>query len=146
MAAFDARVVLPFGDGDQTFRLALAQLLELQEKTNAGPMDLFMRLRGTSWRVEDIHETLRLGLIGGGMSAPDALRLVQRYAYPARPLLECVPIAAMVVGATLSPPEGESVGRQPGKEEAEAETGVSPPPPSTEPAPSSGSAPMSSEA
>ncbi|MFG1247615.1 gene transfer agent family protein [Xanthobacter flavus] len=144
MAAFDARIVLPFGDGDQTFRLALAQLLELQEKTNAGPMDLFMRLRGTSWRVEDIHETLRLGLIGGGMSAPDALRLVQRYAYPARPLLECVPIAAMVVGAALSTPDAE--GRQPGKAEAEAETGVSPPPPSMEPAPSSASPPTPLEA
>lgn len=141
MAAFDGGITAPFGDGDQTFRLALAQLLELQEKADAGPMELLARLRGISWRVQDVRETVRLGLIGGGMSPPDALRLVQRYV-DGRPLLESVPIAALVLMAALQGPEEIA----PGKAEATEETGASPPPPYTDPAPSLGSGPMSSGA
>lgn len=141
MAGFDGRVTLVFGDGEHTFRLPVAQLLELQEKTEAGPLELYDRLRGRNWRVTDLRETIRLGLIGGGMAPADAVRMVQRYV-DGRPLLESVTVAAMVIMAALAMPEAV----EPGKPEAATEMGVSPPSPSTEPAPSSGSDPTLSEA
>lgn len=60
------RIVLSFGDGVYAFALYGAQLEELQEKTDAGPMELYRRLLGGTWRAEDARETIRLGLIGGG--------------------------------------------------------------------------------
>lgn len=139
MAGFDARVTLLWGDGDHIFRLALDQLLELQEKTDAGPLQLLVRVQGQNWRVQDLRETIRLGLIGGGKSPADAMVLVRRYV-DARPLLESVPVALEILVGALTMPE-DSGG---GKATAETETGASPLPPSTQPAPSSGSAPMPS--
>lgn len=141
MASFDARHTMVFGDGEYAFRLAIAQLLELQELTKSGPLELYDRLRGRDWRVQDIREPIRLGLIGAGMAPTDAVRLVQRYVEQ-RPLLESVPVAAIVVMRALAMPEDLHAG----KTEAVTETGASPPPPSTGPVPSSGSDPTSSEA
>lgn len=140
MAGFDARVTIPWADGDHVFRLALDQLLELQDKTDAGPMELMVRLRGQRWRVQDLRETIRLGLIGGGRSPAEAMVLVRRYV-DGRPLLESVPVALEIIVAALTMPEDAGGG----KVAAEMETGASPPPPSTDAAPSSGSGPTPSE-
>lgn len=134
MAAFDARVTISFGDGDHVFRLGLDQLLELQDKTDAGPLQLLRRVQGQDWRVQDLRETIRLGLIGGGKSPAEALVLVKRYV-DARPLLEGVPVALEVLIAALAMPEDQPAGEA----VAETETGASPLPPSMEPAPSSAS-------
>lgn len=135
MAGFDARVTIPWGDGEHVFRLALAQLLELQEKTDAGPVELVARIQAHRWRVQDLRETIRLGLIGGGKTPTEALVLVSRYV-DGRPLLESEPVAAEIITAALALPDAA-----PGKQTAEAETGASPLPPSMGAAPSSGSAP-----
>ncbi|WP_454914983.1 gene transfer agent family protein [Xanthobacter sediminis] len=135
MAGFDARVTIPWGDGDHVFRLALEHLLELQEKTDAGPVELLLRIKGQGWRVQDLRETIRLGLIGGGKTPTEALVLVGRYV-DRRPLLESVPVALEIITAALVTPDDA-----PGKPAAEMETGASPPPPSTDAAPSSGSDP-----
>ena len=72
-------VELDFGDGTHRFRLGFGELEELQEKTGLGPFVLFQRLLGGEWRLADVRETLRVGLIGGGMKPLDALGLVRRY-------------------------------------------------------------------
>lgn len=140
MAAFDARVTIAWGDGDHVFRLALAQLIELQEKADAGPLELYQRISRGHWRVQDLRETIRLGLIGGGLDPAKALVLVKRYT-DERPLLESVPVALEIITAALAMPETPDTG----KAEAVTETGVSPPPPSTDAAPSSGSDQTTSE-
>jgi hypothetical protein len=90
-----------WADGEHVFRLAIGQLRELQEKTNAGPLQLFRRFTLTSdWRIDDVRETIRLALIGGGMKPTDALKLVERYV-DERPLLESIPIAIRVMEAIL---------------------------------------------
>ncbi len=58
--------------------LGLGELLELQEKCDAGPAQIVARLEGGTWRVQDLRETLRLGLIGGGMTPTDAMVKVRR--------------------------------------------------------------------
>lgn len=128
-------IALAFGDGagDQEegqylFRLNLKQVEELQEKCDAGPPAIMQRLLSNTWRVADIRETLRLGLIGGGLEPAKALKLVQRYvddeAFAPNALL-----AISVLQSRLFPFEDDP----PGKALAagtHAQTGASTSPPS----------------
>lgn len=68
-----------FGDGDHLFRLRLKQLAELEEKCGAGIGTIYRRLATGGWYIADCVETIRLGLVGGGMGAHEAYNLVQRY-------------------------------------------------------------------
>jgi hypothetical protein len=62
----DGSVELVFGGDQRKFRLGIAELIALQEKRKSGPMEIVGRLRFGTWFVEDIQETIRIGLIGGG--------------------------------------------------------------------------------
>ena len=90
-----------WGDGEHRFALLLGQIRELQDNTGVGPHQLYLRLFDNAWRVDDLSEILRLGLIGGGMAPVDALKLVARYCYPARPMVESVKPAIAVLAAAL---------------------------------------------
>lgn len=73
------QIELEFGDGTHVFRLGLAQIAELQEKCGAGIGSIYKRLLQADYRAEDCVEAIRLGLIGGGMKAVEARRLVDHY-------------------------------------------------------------------
>jgi hypothetical protein len=60
------RILLPFADGVYAFALWYGQLHELQEKTDAGPLVIYNRVLSGTWRYDDVRETIRLALIGGG--------------------------------------------------------------------------------
>lgn len=96
-----AELTVPWADGEHTFRLPIGQLRELQEKTDCGPMELLRRTANGTWRVDDVRETVRLGLIGGGMDPLRALGLVMRYVDPPRPLAESVPLAQAILSVLL---------------------------------------------
>lgn len=104
------RVTFVWGDGEHTFRLAYKQLRELQDKTGCGPEELAQRIASGKWRVDDLREVLRLGLIGGGMEPTSALTLVIRY-FDGRPLLESKQPAYLILLAILAQPEGDKVGK-----------------------------------
>lgn len=72
-------VTLEFGDGEHLFRLPLKQIAELQEKCDAPLGVVYERVRTGRYKGEDLVETVRLGLIGGGMSGPDARKMIERY-------------------------------------------------------------------
>ena len=116
---------LKFGDGDYLFDLKLPQLAELQEKRDCGIFKLYGRVLKGRYSIgdeivaltnegeaydEDLFETIRLGLIGGGrgrvngkeveVTALTARTLVERYCHPA-PLRESWSIAAAVLGARI---------------------------------------------
>lgn len=100
-----AKITLLWGDGDRAFRLAIGQLRELQDKCDAGPAEILGRLSNGTWRVDDIRETLRLGLIGGGATPTDALVLTARYV-DNRPLMENVmPAQAVLLAAIVGEEE-----------------------------------------
>lgn len=133
------KVEFDWADGRHAFRLGIGELEELQEKTGAGPYELLRRLHSGAWRVAEVRETLRLGLIGGGMAADAARRLVDRYAGPGQ-LLDAVVPALVVLNAALAgapdEPVGGPVGNAGAAKEAEAPpspTAGSPSPPSTAP-------------
>lgn len=129
-----AVIRLDFGPGEQTFRLPIAQLEELQEARDCGPLVLLARLQGQQWRTQDITETIRLGLIGGGMDPMKALAMVRRYVTdrPDPEWFEAAKIAEGILGAALIGVEDEPLG----KTEGETET-----PPSRSPEESGGSLP-----
>jgi hypothetical protein len=68
-----------FGEGYYDFSLPIKQIERLQELTGVGPMPLYNRIRGNEWKVSDLIETIRLGLIGGGMAPQEAFQLVSTY-------------------------------------------------------------------
>lgn len=103
-----AELTVPWADGDYTFRLPWGQLTTLQEEVGAGPYVVLDRLRDRSAKqkpiegdddaaaaddgepaddfpppprcsVKEISTVIRLGLIGGGLPAAKALRLVRTY-------------------------------------------------------------------
>jgi hypothetical protein len=116
-----ARVTLPFADGEYTFRLAIGQLVELQDKTKIGPFALCKRLMEGNWLAEDCYEIVRLGLIGGGMAPLPALSLAQRYVRD-RPLMEGVSPAIRILSAAVFGDESDEVGKKASPEEAETTT------------------------
>lgn len=120
-----AALELHFADGEYLFDLKLPQLAELQEKRGAGIFKIYGRvmkgrylLGGESITLpeegeafaEDIFETIRLGLLGGGrglvdgkeveVSALTAKRLVETYCHAA-PLRESWAVAAAVLAARI---------------------------------------------
>lgn len=68
--------MLVWDGGEHPFRLGLGQLRALQSATGVGPLFLLGRITGSQWLVDDIIDTVRLGLIGGGMSEEAAKKLV----------------------------------------------------------------------
>lgn len=107
-----AEVTLDWADGTYVFSLKLDQLVELQEKTGAGPWYIQWALQAAVMGSvaglappKDVSpayvtETLRLGLIGGGMAAVDALKKVRAYCGPGQ-LSENVAHAFAVVSVAL---------------------------------------------
>lgn len=115
---------LAFADGTYTFVLGLAQIHELQTKCKAGIGALYARvLQGrvaedvsvghpayAAYHIEDLVETVRQGLIGGGAGTVDgkevkvgALRaneLIERYLLP-MPLAEQWNLAAAILFAKI---------------------------------------------
>jgi len=117
----NARVELDFADGTYGFRLAIGELEELQEKTGVGPYALLRRLLANDWKIEDVRETIRLGLIGDGVKPNDALNLVRRYVDQRAEWINNSMLAQAIVSAALIGAPEEA----PGKSSApEDETGA----------------------
>jgi len=135
-----AKYRAPFGDGVYDFVLDIGGLEELQEKTDCGPEELYHRVSNGNWRVADLREPIRIGLIRGGMNPMRALAMQARYAaegYLAslKPLVLGI-LAASLVGA---PDEDAPSGEHKAEEKDPSPAGKSASQGSTPPAPKSGS-------
>lgn len=109
----DGSIELEFGDGRYPFKLGWGELIKLQEKTDTGPYMLQLRLGRGDWKVQDIEETIRWGLIGGGMTPVDASKLIKLYVH-GRPLLEdngpLLTATAVITAALVGAPEEGALG------------------------------------
>lgn len=119
-------VQLEFGDGRYLFRLTLAGVDEIQRKCKAGMGEVYSRvlagryvapggadfgnpLEG-KWRIEDLIEIIRQGLIGGGEGLADekpvkvdalvANAMIERYVNP-QPYAKAWSIAAAICMACI---------------------------------------------
>ncbi|MGI2036410.1 gene transfer agent family protein [Rhizobium panacihumi] len=72
-----------------------------------------LRSIGGDWRIEDVRETIRLGLIGGGATPSDASVAVMTYVDQVErfPIVDNIGIASAVLIHALTAPEGEKVGK-----------------------------------
>lgn len=88
-------------------------------------LNLFATLRniGGDWRVDDVRETIRLGLIGGGLTPSDAFLLVASYV-DARPLHENVGIAASILMHAIVGDPDDPVGKPVAETETTNQTDV----------------------
>lgn len=125
---------LDWADGTYTFRLGLAQLEELEEKRDLSIFTLAARLSPNvrAARVADISETLRIGLIGGGMTPVDALALVRRYV-DERPLDESRDVAYSVTLAAIARVHPGDLGDESGEAPAVEPSGSTSPQSTPEP-------------
>src|SRR4051812_24687773 len=89
-----------FGDGEHTFRLASAQIRELETKCGSGIGAIANRLFARNFAQADINETIRLALIGGGMAPRRAHELIVAYV-EGRPLIETYELAVKILQRTL---------------------------------------------
>lgn len=96
-----------WADGVYSFRIAYGQWLELDQLLQVGPLALYKRLLLGDWKANDIREITRVGLIGGGGSPAQALRLVKVYVED-RPIAEGVGLALKILAAALFLPDGVS--------------------------------------
>lgn len=73
--------VLEWGDSEYVFALPGKCVEELQKLTGHGLLNIATRLQDKSgdWKLEEVRHVIRLGLIGGGMGAVEASRLVNMY-------------------------------------------------------------------
>ncbi|THK38104.1 gene transfer agent family protein [Ensifer sp. MPMI2T] len=104
-----AAIDLDWGDSTYRFALRWGELAELQERVDAGPYVVLHRLHSHQWRIEDISNVIRLGLIGGGMEPAAALRKVRTYV-ESRPPLENHSHALAILSAGLLGAPEEPVG------------------------------------
>jgi hypothetical protein len=63
--------------GEHAFRLGIGELRAIEQKSEAGCAVIMMRLLTTAWKIDDVIQPIRLGLIGGGMAERDAQRVLE---------------------------------------------------------------------
>lgn len=132
-------IVLEFGGEERTFRLGVGQWRKIQEVCDAGPAELLARLSPAfaaaqqgigfaeivgmgllgRWRVDDVREPVRQGLLGAldaagkpVLEAKAVDRLVVEYV-DERPLLESVVTAYKVVLASVVGVDDEAASGEP---------------------------------
>lgn len=114
-------VDLTWPGGEHEFKLTIDLLRALQDKCDAGPQHILERLGNRRWMVNDVTETIRLGLEGGGM-AKDAARKMVRLYVEDRPLTESVMTAQAVLMLALFGNEDDMPGEPPAGEESQIRT------------------------
>jgi len=123
------KVTINWVQGEHDFALNIGELRALQKNCDAGPELILTRLKAGSWMVDDIFETLRLGLIGAGMDGKEAGPMVRR-AFDQNPAFALKLPAYQVLAAALIGEADDLVGEEAGVK-PEVETGSFPD--STEP-------------
>lgn len=118
----NGRVSLDWGDGEHEFNIAkIKEALELEDNCKCGVAEIFERLKSGKWYVNDIRETLRLGLIGGGKEPVKALMLIRRY-FDDRPWQESVQTAMIVLMAAMVGVPGDQIGKTADSDSTEKKT------------------------
>lgn len=145
MSVPNGRVTISFGGEDREFNIAvLKYALELQDICNCGPQELLARFLNGTWRLTDLRETIRIGLIGAGMEPGAAQKLVKTYV-DERPWMESLPTVKVIVMAALVGIPGDEPGkkaiaeRTPTEDRPSSETAALSVPQSTDLAQDSGS-------
>jgi hypothetical protein len=66
---------------------------------------VLQRLHSGAWRVEDITNIIRLGLIGGGLEPSPALKLTRAYVETRPPMENLIPAQIILSAALMGAPD-----------------------------------------
>lgn len=69
-----------FGDAEHPFKLDAGMILELERVTGSGIGAMARRFFAADFSFTELTETIRLGLVGGGLDPKEASALVTTYA------------------------------------------------------------------
>ncbi len=111
----DGRIEADFADGHYEFRLAWGELEKLQDSLDCGPLVVLDRLQMRQWKIRDVREVIRLGLIGGGLDAGKALKLVRAYVEDDGSVMLNAVLAFRILAASLVGAPDEPEETPPGK-------------------------------
>lgn len=103
-------IELVWPGGEHTFDLRIGELQALQDACDAGPEFILNRILAGQWRYADLFDTIRLGLIGGGMERAEASK-VARNAFERSPLVSFKLTASSILGQALYGVEDDPVGK-----------------------------------
>ena len=87
-----------FGDGEHVFTLTDDMIAELERIADLGIGALYLRAANMQFKLAELIEVIRLGLIGGGTSPSRAAQLVDTYARN-QPVDDLYPLAMDVLDA-----------------------------------------------
>lgn len=105
-------LVLDWAGGEDAFCLAkVGLILDLEDKCKAGIGVIAARLESGAYYLNDVRETIRLGLIGGGKSPDQAMAAVRNHV-DGTPLGHCQIVAYEIVKAVLIGVPHDPVGDQ----------------------------------
>lgn len=125
IGAADARVDVFVGEGTFPAALTIGGLQNLERASGHGVWLLFERARNLHVTSTELRETIRWGLIGGGMAQAEAARLLDTYVTTGH-LTEYVPTAVTILYAALYGPEDDPVEEDPSEGEPQAPTNETP--------------------
>lgn len=131
----NGKVRLAWLGGEHDFNIAQYKtLLQLEAKCDAGVRAIMLRIETDTWKVDDLREVIRLGLIGAGTPPDQAQQLIKTYVDDC-PLQHSKQVAYQIIAAAMiGVPGDNSVGkRRPAR--AKTETTDSSAPKSTASAP-----------
>ena len=102
-----------FGDGEYTFALTDSMIAELERLAELGIGAFYLRAVNMQFKLADLIEVIRLGLIGGGTAPERAAQLVDTYARN-QAIDDLYPLALNILDARW----GGAVEAEPQSEEA----------------------------
>ena len=103
-----------FGDGDRDFALPAKMILELERKRSIAFGALLNRVRAGQFYFDDVAETIRLALIGGGAPPHEAHALVTAYVgTEGNPLIEAQILATEILLDHYAGKPAEQVSNEP---------------------------------
>lgn len=94
-------ITLFFGDGEHPLLLTSPMIRELERKLTSGIGATLARFQGQTFTFDDLTETIRCGLIGGGMAPQQAHDLARIYV-DQRPFFESYQTAYSVLLARFA--------------------------------------------
>lgn len=119
-------VSLTWPGGHNLFRLRLGELRALQQARDAGPEEIFNRLRAGRWHPDDVIQVIRWGLVGGGEKDAGAAAAMVTPLIDLHPLAEFKLTALAILGHALFGPGDDTLGEGAGAAETPPENGSSP--------------------
>jgi Phage tail tube protein, GTA-gp10 len=95
-AQFTTQVSAFFGDAKRNFKLTVAMIHELERTTNTGIGGLCKRLFNSDFKLLEVMEVIRCGLIGAGENPETAKAIVDNYCNT-QPFGEIYPLAISIL-------------------------------------------------